>query len=300
MDIHVIGMLAETFIHPGTGQSEGAIDLRVAREAATDYPVIPGSGSKGAWRDYARAIWPAPAGTSGGTERDDSADVIDMFGKADGAGDILFGDVRLLLLPIRSLSGSYRWVTCPHLIERWERDRYRADLDKRHGFRWPSDEDLAAADNMDRPHALSSEGSGPLFLEERLFEVTSDVPKELIARIAPAIVHKPARDRLAKQLTIVSDNQFASLARMGLAVTAHNSLDKDTKSSKALWYEEALPPDTVMYTLLAERRRDGAKLGKLTDQIAKKRYLQLGGNETVGQGWFLMAKLGASEGGSGQ
>ncbi len=42
------GMLAETSIHPGAGQSSGFVDLPVAREAATDYPVIVGSSLKGA------------------------------------------------------------------------------------------------------------------------------------------------------------------------------------------------------------------------------------------------------------
>ncbi len=46
----LVGMLAETFVHPGIGQNEGAIDLPVAREAITGYPYIPGSSMKGAWR----------------------------------------------------------------------------------------------------------------------------------------------------------------------------------------------------------------------------------------------------------
>lgn len=44
----ILGLLAETFIHSGIGHTEGAIDLPVAREAATDYPYIPGSSLKGA------------------------------------------------------------------------------------------------------------------------------------------------------------------------------------------------------------------------------------------------------------
>lgn len=288
MDIQMIGMLAETFIHPGTGQSEGAIDLRVAREAATDYPVIPGSGCKGAWRDYAREIWPA----SGGKEEDDSKEVLSLFGKPEGAGEILFGDARILLLPIRSLAGCYRWLTCPHLIERWERDRRRAGLGAEGGFRWPEEHKLSDGDSSDRPHVLSVESSGTLFLEERLFEVKGNVPNALVDLLKPAIVHAAARDRLADQLAIVSNDQFSAMARMGLAITAHNSLDKKTKSSTALWYEEALPPDTIMYSLLSQRRRDGGALAELTDRLEDRPYLQLGGNETVGQGWFQVSKLG--------
>jgi CRISPR-associated protein Cmr4 len=47
---------AETFIHVGEGETGALIDLPFAREAATDYPYIPGSGVKGAFRDMAR-LW---------------------------------------------------------------------------------------------------------------------------------------------------------------------------------------------------------------------------------------------------
>ena len=39
----IMGLLAETPIHPGAGRNLGVIDLPVAREAATDYPVLVGS-----------------------------------------------------------------------------------------------------------------------------------------------------------------------------------------------------------------------------------------------------------------
>jgi CRISPR-associated protein Cmr4 len=43
MSAMMLGLLAETPIHPGSGQDNGAIDLPVQRERTTDYPVIPGS-----------------------------------------------------------------------------------------------------------------------------------------------------------------------------------------------------------------------------------------------------------------
>ena len=50
----MIGMLAETAIHPGSGRSSGFVDLPVARESITQYPVIVGSSLKGALKDRAR------------------------------------------------------------------------------------------------------------------------------------------------------------------------------------------------------------------------------------------------------
>ena len=107
----MLGMLAETPVHVGSGRSLGVVDLPVAREAATDYPVLPGSGLKGALRDLAEQ------------KHDDRVE--NVFGTQERAGDVLVSDGRLLLLPVRSLSGAYRWATCPHLLERFLRDGKR-------------------------------------------------------------------------------------------------------------------------------------------------------------------------------
>ena len=54
MNTSILGLLAETSIHPGAGESAGFIDMPVAREGATGYPVIVGSSLKGALLDLAR------------------------------------------------------------------------------------------------------------------------------------------------------------------------------------------------------------------------------------------------------
>ena len=115
MKTMLLRMLAETTIHPGIGRSGGVIDLPVAREAATDYPFIAGSSLKGALRDKTETAMEK------GKEFADK-----WFGKPDTAGEVLVSDARLLLLPVRSLTGSYRWLTCPHIIERLCRDMRRA------------------------------------------------------------------------------------------------------------------------------------------------------------------------------
>ena len=185
----LLGMLAETFVHPGTGQTDGAVDLRVAREAATDYPFIPGSGVKGAMRDFSRAVG---AWTDDGDGDGAHGQAAKVFGRADSAGRLVFSDARLLLLPVRSLSGAYKWVTCPHLIERLLRDIERAGQAAPEP---PSPRiDLAGGDRPDeeRPWILAKEASGSLFLEERLFTVEGRVSDDLIDLLKPMIV-RPAR-----------------------------------------------------------------------------------------------------------
>ena len=95
MNTAMLGLLAETPVHPGAGSGMGVVDLPVAREASTDYPVLVGSSLKGALRDKAEGAVAAEA---------IEADVVqDRFGSPEHAGDLLVSDGRLLLLPVRSL-----------------------------------------------------------------------------------------------------------------------------------------------------------------------------------------------------
>ena len=84
----------------------------------------------------------------------------------------------------------------------------------------------------------------------------------------------------------IEPKDFTWFARYGLAVQARNVLDLDKKTSKNLWYEETIPADALFYTLLAERA-DGT-IDKVTDLFKDRAYLQVGGNETVGMGWFAV------------
>jgi CRISPR-associated protein Cmr4 len=270
MNTQIVGLVAETSIHPGAGQSSGIIDLPVAREAATDYPFVPGSSVKGALLGLARQ-----SGKLDVAERDH------VFGKAEsgndggGAGALLVSDARLLLLPVRSLSSAYKWVTCPHLLERFTRDARRGG---------------------DAPATLRcevAEGNylgacdGDLFLEERQFSRGGALPEKLVETLGILISHDRTRERLATQAVILHDNDFAWFARYGLAVQVRNVLDQEKKTSKNLWYEETIPADALFYTLLADRQAGALNaVIKLFDQHS---YLQVGGNETVGMGWFSVA-----------
>ncbi len=270
MNTAILGLLAETPVHPGSGRSMGVVDLPVAREAATDYPVLVGSGMKGALRDKAERI----------TEVDAKA----VFGDQDKAGDLLVSDARLLLLPVRSLTSAFRWVTCPHLIERFRRDKERAG------------QPTSLATPTVPSGKVLSKGSDRIFLEERQFETCGQPDAVLLQEIAELLMHEDSRKRLANQITVLNDDDFAWFARFGLSIQARNVLEKDTKKSRNLWYEETLPPDTVMYALISGRSPKSLEvLGALFPR--KDPYLQVGGNETVGQGWFAVQVLKTRAGG---
>lgn len=260
----VLGLLAETSLHPGSGQTAGAIDLPVQREAATDYPVIFGSSFKGALRDWAR-------GSS------TNKDMIDrLFGKQDQAGDIGISDARLLLLPVRSLQHAYAWVTCPNILERFQRDMRL--IDQSVDFVIPHPEESQAV--------VGAASSDTMFLEEFSFD-TVEFPgfSQIVKAISPLILHSSVQQRLHAQLVVLHDNDFKHFAQFGLPVAARNQLDTETKNSKNLWYEETIPANALLYSLIMARPGATERLADFRELFSQSSYAQVGGNSTVGQGW---------------
>jgi CRISPR-associated protein Cmr4 len=303
MTIEMFGFVAETHVHVGIGRMEGAVDLPVAREGVSGYPFAPGSGVKGALRDHAEM------------NSKNSKNWIDaVFGKegdatndSGNAGSVLVGDLRLLLLPVRSLDKPFRMVTCPYLIERFCRDQQRTyqkemsspvfcDLKEKDGLPCV----MASSNHNDDGH------DEKFFLEERLVRVVRSIPDEITNLLKPVVPEGSVRDKLADRLVIVSDDLFTWLAANALPVNARNDLrdkkDEDdessnlpSKKSKNVWYEETLPPDTVMTLILADRagavNESDSGVKKIKDLLCDNKYIQIGGNETVGQGWFHVTAI---------
>ncbi len=268
----VIGMLAETPVHPGAGRTVGFVDLPVAREAVTDYPVIVGSSLKGALRNHASESWK------------DKINLKSTFGEQENAGDLIVSDARLLLLPVRSLTGHFKWATCPYLLERFERDIQRAINWKMElGIKSPSDGKVLSNDTGN---------DNKMFLEEREFEIEGIIEPKAIDALNKLIPYQKTADRLGKQLVILSDNDFAWFAKYGLSINARNKLTEKKTSDGGLWYEETLPMDSLFYVVLFERKKN--VLNEIRTLFGDHVYLQVGGNETVGQGWFSL-KLSSME-----
>jgi CRISPR-associated protein Cmr4 len=276
----LLGLIAETPIHYGAETGGGAIDLPVAREAATRYPVIAGSAFKGSLKD-----------TLGGEN--------DYTGSAEAAGQLIFSDIRLLLLPVRSLSGSYAWVTCPMLLERLQRDASRAGYESISDFSIPMPAPgTYRSPNDDLPAQLQ--------LEERQFDKatlggTVSQADNLIKALKALIPHESTKARVAKQLVVLNDQDFAWFAEFALPVNAHNRLDEDNKTSLNLWYEETLPPDTVMHSLILPRPtlhvdKQGAAMAHVTGLLRNNPHLQIGAGETTGLGWFSHNHIGTMPG----
>ena len=284
----LLGLWAETSIHAGAGSAVDGVDLPIQREGHSGWPCVFGSAVKGALRAKAEDKW----------GKNESVRLVfgpdsDSDKASEHAGALMVGDARLLLLPVRSLTGHFKWVTCPALLERLKRDTQRLGLPQVY-------EVPVVADSETVVQVKAS--TVDLLLEEYRFKVRNEVLDGLIQIVSD--ISGIEATALTEQLVIVDNDTFSYLSQYATPVTAHIAIDNEKKIVKrgALWYEETLPPETVFYCALsANRARDKASemqaeaiLKSITETLfAQSPYLQLGGNETVGMGWCKVTVKGA-------
>jgi CRISPR-associated protein Cmr4 len=270
-------------LHAGTGHAIGSVDLPIAREKSTGFPYLPGSSIKGVLR---------AAATESRAEQ-----VLEMFGpdrsNADKhAGALIVGDAGLLLMPVRSLVGTFAWVTSPWLLRRFARDAREA------GVQLPS----TLPEPSSSEQALVTGTSGLVSSERVVFEDLDfirqrDPSVESLAEALGALIFpdSPAlpdaakwRELLAKRLCVLHDDAMVHFSEQGTEVFTRIALDTELKTvaKGALWTEEALPAETILVSLVGAQRVKQMSpreiLAALAPVVAQS--VQLGGEATVGRG----------------
>lgn len=268
-------------IHTGIGQSANWIDLPVAREKHTGFPFLPGSSLKGVLRDAARppkgdakekGFWEAF-----GPETDRAS---------EHAGQLQFTDGRLLAFPVRSFYGSFAWITCRAALLRWKRDYAMVDLPN--ALALPQEEPklgearLATRGVVDKSNAVYLEDLDLVAVQDHgAFAMLAD-------KIARAAFEGVWQEFFKERFVLVNDNLFAHLTQHATDVTARIKLDDDSKTvaDGQLWWEEAIPAESLFSCPVAVDVRNTAKAAahfKLVADAASK-TLQIGGKASVGRG----------------
>jgi CRISPR-associated protein Cmr4 len=289
--VHVLSPL-----HAGTGQGSGVIDLPIAREKATGMPYLPGSSVKGVLRD----------------KSGDNALTNALFGPktenaSDHAGSLHIADARLLLLPVRSLRGTFAWVTSPYMLRRFSRDASDVKLIGLPPI--PTLTDASCDVVPDTALKVTLRQSSGTTVDRIVLE---DLDLEMKPKYAQlwadwmrsrifSSADQAWPDLLAKRLCIVSDDIFTFLLSTAIEIIARNRLSEETKTvaKGALWYEEALPAETVLYGLavltptkeIRKTHQQDTELLKHVNTLASG-AMQFGGKATVGRGLCRMRLLG--------
>ena len=268
-------------MHCGTGQAIGGIDLPIAREKPTNIPLAPGSSIKGVLR--------AKGGGNNATHRmvfgPDTEDA------ADNAGSVQFSDALLCFLPVRSLRGTFAWVTAPFVLRRLMRDATEAGVDLGAQPREPEEDQVLVTGER-----LLAESTPPkVVFEDFDFKAVPDnALTSLATNLAQHLFKDDAERKLfVSRVCLVSDDVMGLLLHTCTEVTSRIRMDPDTGTvaKGALWTEEALPVESILVGLVAATpvKQKGGSLPEakvLIDHVKNltEGTIQIGGNATVGRG----------------
>ncbi len=294
-DTTTLYLYVETPLHAGVGSGLSSIDLPIQRERTTQYPMIQGSGIKGKLR----------AALEGDREKlseEQKALVDTLFGPPatgtensdnDHAGALIAGDARILLFPVRSLNGVFAYTTSYDVLNRFKRDMERGKPEQRPTWNIPAAEAGKALVTTNS----EVQSNNTLVLEEFSFEAEPnkevDAIAEWIAQYAlPALGGDYWANKVKSSLVILPNDDFRDFALYATEIITRVRITRETKTvvGGALWTEEHLPTDTLLYVPMhaTSARKKGATL-TASDVLEKIKaldgnYLQLGGDETVGRG----------------
>lgn len=295
-------LYTETPLHVGSGSSLGTVDLPIQRERHTNLPMIQSTGIKGKLRSTFES--------NGLANREEVLKAIfgpDSGNASEHAGALSPGDGRILLFPVRSLAGVFAWITCPLVISRFIRDLNLTQPTSSQTWSIPVPDSSTAMIPSGTAGGHPLVISNAVVLEEFTFTATlSDQVKTLAEWLADNALPRSAeyefwRNKLKTGLVVVSDDVFKDFCQFSTDVVSRTKLDstKKTVENGALWTEENLPADTLLYTpLFACDPRTGKKdnipeeakdasaiLATISLHLSNGHArLQLGGNETVGRG----------------
>jgi CRISPR-associated protein Cmr4 len=297
-------LYCETPVHAGTGTSLSIVDLPIQRERITGLPIVQASSLKGVLRAEVERLKGKQIAEA-------------LFGPEtqrahEHAGCVSPHDTRLLLFPIRSLVGVFAWATCPFVLERFKREMIAA------GFPVNWDVPTLPANSHQALVAESSEiiVEATVVLEEFAFKAqpsaeAKNIAEWLVKNAFPqSEEYKPFRDWLPKRFVILPDDSFRDFTQLATEVIARIRLKPETKTvaEGALWTEEHLPSETLLYAPIFVNKPLAPKdtvpdefkennepsaakvlefLKGLTTPNTDKPYLdrlQIGGDETVGRG----------------
>lgn len=258
-----------TPLHIGCGQDVGIVDLPIIRERTTGYPLVPGSGIRGAFRDSCELRDTGHAVTRRlfGSEKD-----------GEQPGCVIVCDARILLFPVRSHAEVFHWITCPFVLSRYDDDLdyFLGAPPQFSGLSTPGEEQYAG------PVAYQ-----PLVLEELPFDRSQ-------AWAFPVSVQGVENGRVV----LVSNDVFGWFVRHATIVTQHNHLSAaKTVLNGQLFSVEAVPPEAVFYGFVGSTRErveenalDKASVASELRRLLTKQgndgriAVMLGGDEGTGLG----------------
>lgn len=292
---------AVTSVHAGSGSEIGIVDLPIQREKHTGYPKIESSSLKGALRhDLAVGIKNKPEEQENFERVFGSKPLEEEHTNESQASALSFIDAHILLFPVRSLRGTFAWITCRNVLERFNREMTLLCSDKASSApQWPLE---GVEPETTSSKAVKVGNSDKIILEEYTMQAKqSDKTQSLAEKIAQSLgADMPLG--IQERLVVLTDDQFADFVKMSTEINARIKVGDNGTTDRGLWSEENVPPETVFYSAVLmghvragnkkkadpeEDRAETLTTDKHVWRYVEERFpsvFQLEGNNTIGKG----------------
>ncbi len=302
-------------VHMGAGTAVGLIDNPIQRERHTEYPMMAGSGLKGAIRHHFWSQLPEDIRTD--KEKRKIHLLNRLFGAetdaSDFAGAVSFGDAQLVAFPVRCLKGAFVYATSPTALARAARTMALVGANSD----WPTvtvetghcklaNHNLM---NGDRLHLEAFEFTA--HMDQSLMKISEWLSQHALPSDA---AYDFFREKLKMDLVLLSDEDFGYFVRNATVVEPHVRINNETGTADdgGLFYTENLPPESLLLApVMASMERTTDKIRsdkKLLDAEAilntvikgdgngfgglDGKLLQIGGDATTGRGQVVCKVVG--------
>lgn len=287
-------------LHMGAGTALGLIDNPIQRERHTEYPLIAGSGLKGALRH----------GLGWGEEHIKAVFGPDTKESSEQAGAVSFGDAQLVAFPVRSAKRGFVYATSATALGRAARLLNLSGLN----VTWKTPVLNEGKCRIANPDLLTDDY---IALEAFEFEAQCDqdlrtISEWLSENALPAgdACHY-FRKKIKDDLVLLSDEDFSYFVRHSTVVEPHVRIDdvSGTAQDGGLFYTESLPPESLLLAPVMaskERRSDGMNAeqvmslllnGNDNESGINGRLMQVGGDATTGRGQVILNVAGGASNG---
>lgn len=287
-------MYAVTPCHAGSGSALGVVDLPIQRERHTNWPMIQASGVKGAFRAnfdrFKNKISDADKSQIKDFEKlSESVFGTDKGGSGSGyAGSCSISDAKILAYPMRSNVSPFVWITCPAVLKRLSRD---LEIAGKTGF-----------DASVFSKAITGENDAVILCGKESIKDKNILLEDFEVIVKDTSI--PEFDKIkdyfkdAERLLLVSDDVFNYGVTDCTQIMAQIKIEAETGTTKdgSLRYQEELPSDTIMYTVVhwgasknsAEEKLQADTIKKFITEEVIKSHIQIAGDETCGRGIFQL------------
>ena len=258
----------KTSLHVGSGDTNfDLIDKQIQRDVITSYPTIHASSLKGALREYCEFKH---------DENESKNFISHIFGDEDSSGKVRFLEALLLSVPFRSNLHPYYNCTSPKAIAQL------VDFVKTFSLSLENLDALIKVSDYSGADILVKEGT-PIIEDEKA-KSSNEFDFDALEKI------------LGENVAIVPNTTFEEMLK-DLPVIARNSLENG--ESKNLWYEEVLPRESKLFTVISEptylNKMDEKKLTnafeRFSEYLTSKDTIHIGANASIGYGVTVFEEL---------